>query len=78
VTIAGRARRARSALCSARGLYGMITDTTQGGVLCRWQLAVDVAGLPGRAGRSWRMAAVGRVEAFVEELAQASAASDVR
>jgi hypothetical protein len=56
----------------------MITDTTQGGVLCRWQLAVDVAGLPGRAGRSWRMAAVGRVEAFVEELAQASAASDVR
>jgi hypothetical protein len=33
---------------------------------------------PDALGRSWRMAAVGRFEAFVEELAQASATSDAR
>jgi hypothetical protein len=48
----------------------------EGGVLCRWQPAVDVAGQPGAR---WSVRGVWRpsagIEAFVEELAQASATS---
>src|SRR5512146_187066 len=51
----------------------------EGGVLCRWPLAVDVAGQPGRAEAFLAYGGLSAgFEVFVEELAQASATSDAR
>jgi hypothetical protein len=49
-------------LCSARGLYAVITNTTQKAVFCAGgSLPSTSLVCPDALERSWRMAAVGRV-----------------